>query len=1091
MKKRDITVYAASAGSGKTFTLAASYIELLLNTEDPTAFRHVLAVTFTNKATAEMKERIMARLYDIAHGATSTEATGFREELHKRLPHLSDADMQQRAAQALHALLHDYDHFAVTTIDSFFQMLLTHLAHELGLSNGFRVDINDKEVVHRAVDRLMESLPHRPALMSSLITYITERIEENKHWNPAAEMKDLGAQLLKEKVLMHDEALGRALSSPRATAEYAKMLRTIETEALTHLTQAATDFIHAYDDAGEAVDRFKGSKYAIAYAQRLASAATATDKQKALDAPNKTLCDMMTDADAWVRASDKNKRLTAQAAEPLRIRLCELENIRREVEMHVNTCRLSRAQLSPLGLLNEIRTEVNRLNRENNRVLLAKTPQLLNNMVGNNDASFVFERVGTRFRHVMIDEFQDTSVLQWATLRRLLIESISGTGSSLLVGDVKQGIYRFRNGDWSILQNIEDEMGRERVVTRRLETNYRSGDVLIRFNNAFFAEAARQIDAYAPDTKVGPMYTDVEQQCSKKRGGYVRVYVDIPQKKNEDTENEEDTKEKALHDMAAQMTMLRQQGLPLNEMAVLVRYRYMAEEIIEFFATNYPDIKLVSDEAFLLSSSPLLQAFIQALRYLVCRENSVARLHVATYMSRHTPGCEQLTMSEIINRAESLLPDLLKTQLEVGHNSSTDPAVGGLLALPLYELCERLLTALSPEISLEEAPYVCCFLDYVINFIDDGAANAESLITLWDESLSERAVPAGDTDGVRVLTIHKSKGLAFHTVFLPQCTWELEADRKKSDLQWFAPSKEPYDRIPLLPINATKTTAHSIYADNYAEEHKWRRIENLNLLYVAFTRAKYNLYIWSTGKEELSDSSTTGHLIYASLPRPLTEADDTHIFYETGEPVIPNSTRSTNPSNEKKHSNPLEQLPENICYPMRTYRSRACFRQSNESRDFVSSSDETGNKQKSYIDQGKLLHKLLSDIRTHADLQPAIRAMLAAGLLTTTEAKNIGSLLQQRMSDPQVNTWFDGSWQIFNECSILTRDTEGCLRTYRPDRVMTKDGHTIVVDFKFGRPDPKYNTQVSNYVSLLQQMGYSHINGYLWYVYDGHIEKIQ
>lgn len=1097
MKQGKITVYKASAGSGKTFTLAASFIELLLNTEDATAFRHVLAVTFTNKATAEMKERIIARLYDLAHELQTRDADNFREEMRKRLPHLTDELMKRRAAAALQAILHDYDHFAVTTIDSFFQTLLTHLAHELGLSSGFRVDINDKEVVSRAVDRLMEALPMRPKLMAALITYVLKRIEDNKNWNPTSEMKELGEHLLKEKVLQHDEKLEEALADPQATGRYVAKLRAVLTEALTHLTEAAHDFLNTYTQQTNGVAAYKGVKEVVKFATRLHTAHAADDKTKALKAPGKTINKMIDSANEWLASKYQGKSQYLTTADALRKDLDELDKMRREVLVVANSYRLSTAQLSPLGLMNEIRAEMNRLNRENNRVLLAKTPQLLSSVVGDNDASFVFERVGTRFHHVMIDEFQDTSVLQWDIFRRLLIESISSIGSCLLVGDVKQGIYRFRNGDWRILQDIESEMGHERVETHHLDTNYRSGDVLIGFNNAFFAEAARKMDAYAADTRVAPMYADVKQLCSKKQGGYVRVCIDLPQPKDKDKQQADDadkaptdTTHLQMEDLAKQIKALQQQGLPLNEMAILVRYRYMAENVIEHFVHHHPEIKLVSDEAFLLSSSPLLQTLIHALRYVVCPENVVARLHVATYMSRRPLTSGQPSMPDIVENAASLLPDILKFSAASDNTDKEISPRKQLLTLPLYELCWRLLSALSPEIPSEEAPYVCCFLDHVINLVDDGAADAEALIALWDESLSEHAVPAGETDGVRVLTVHKSKGLAFHTVLLPLCNWELEADRTPSDVQWFAPGVPPYDSIPLLPINVGSAAADSIYAKSYAEEHRWRRIENLNLLYVAFTRAKYNLYVWTSTKDELSDKSSTGDLIHAALPRPFTETAETHVVYKIGEPAVPQKKVADASDEEEKQTNPLEQAPDSIHYALQSYESRACFRQSNESKEFVCHPNEPDTNQQRYIDQGKLLHKLLSGVRTHEDLPPAIKKMLSDGLLTSAEAANILALLQKRMADPEVNSWFDGSWEVFNECSILARDEKGILKTQRPDRVMTKNGESIVVDFKFGRPHPTHKEQVQGYMQLLRQMGHPRVSGHLWYVYDGRTEEV-
>ena len=232
-----------------------------------------------------------------------------------------------------------------------------------------------------------------------------------------------------------------------------------------------------------------------------------------------------------------------------------------------------------------------------------------------------------------------------------------------------------------------------------------------------------------------------------------------------------------------------------------------------------------------------------------------------------------------------------------------------------------------------------------------------------------------------------------------------------------------------------------------------------------------------------------GELIHAAMTRPFSMEDETFIVYETGAPVVPTTTPKAEQESEAG-SNPLEQSLQSIHIPMQSYESRACFRQSNESRDFVSDLDEAQTEQQHYIDQGKLLHKLLSSIHTHNDLPTALAKMVSEGLLTSAEAHQTQKLLYKRMCDPQAIAWFDGSWRVFNECSILTRDENSALKTYRPDRVMTKNGTTIVVDFKFGNPNPIYHDQVKTYMQLLEKMGHTQVSGYLWYVYDGQIVPV-
>lgn len=1084
MLRKELTVYSASAGSGKTFTLAAAYIARLL-ADEGVSFRQLLAVTFTNKATAEMKQRILQRLYDLWQMREGADAESFRRTVVAMTGSggIAPETLARRAGEVLRQILHDYDHFSVVTIDSFFQSLLTDLAHELGLPANFKVDIDDHDVVDRAVDRLLGHLAERPAVRKWVLDYIRERIDDNRRWDVSREVKMLARNLLKEVFLLHDDALRNVLEQEGVLREYRRKLRTLAAEARENLRSAVTALDQEICADCQGYQLFSRGSSLQTYLREILAG---NPKE-----PVATVCKYMEAPENWLRKADQSDAALLERTGRLRTLLLSVEDLRSRGQAVINSCELSIRHLNPLRLLGAIGREMDAINEENNRFMLAKTPQLFNRLVGADDASFVFEKTGTRFRHVMIDEFQDTSALQWSNFKHLLIENMASGNGCLLVGDIKQSIYRFRNGDWRILAGIGREFGPERLELRRLDTNFRSCRRIVEFNNAFFASAARQLDSMeetAHEVTVAQLYADVAQKDCGKEGGYVRVEMSVKKKKarGKDTpamsggENadipQEESREEAL---ARQIRLLHAVGVPYEEMAILVRFNSSAAGLLRLFAESHPDIPLVSDEAFLLSASPAVQLLVHALRYLCHPEDTIARSYVA-HRYRRLVRKEDTPWEDVARRAELLLPE-------------------GFIALcgqttlpPLYELCERLIRIFRLDKLEGAAPYLFSFLDHLLSFLEDNPSDIAAFLACWDDTLSRKAIPSGEMEGVRILTIHKSKGLAFHTVLLPYCDWPLEKDRR-DDLLWCEPPCPPYNALPLLPVPAGRAMKQSVYGDAYREEHRQRRIENLNLLYVAFTRAKCNLLVWCEAKDEMPAEATAGDLIYQCINNmdETRAVDGGRAVYESGTPAGLRDAAASVSGQQAVQANPLEIRPATEYAEFHSFASRCSFRQSGGARDFVSDpATAEADEQSAYIDRGKMLHRVFSTIRTAADIDSSLRELESLGLANPKERESLHRLIARRLENPFAASWFDGTWQLHNECSILSRDRAGQLRVRRPDRVMTRGAETIVVDLKFGKPNPAYHEQVCEYMQLLGQMGYSHVRGYLWYVYTGDIETV-
>ena len=1083
--KPSLIVYKASAGSGKTFTLALQYIKTLLEQESRHTYSHILAVTFTNKATAEMKDRILQQLYGIWKGLPSAQSylTALRGELQADGVRLTDEEIRQRAGLSLCQILHDYNRFRVETIDSFFQSVLKNLAHELSLTANLKVDLNDTEVLDKAVDRLMERLHLHPTVMDWILEYVDDRIANNERWDIAREVKSFAAWIFKEAYLTHEDRLRDVLNDTARIRELRAALNTEKETAMDIVQSAAANFRDELEQRGLTLDRFKYGGNIATYLRHIEAGNLAPDFKPRMQG-------FVDSADNWLKKADQNDPGLREAATCLQTLLGELRQFQLDCLVRHNSASLAQKHLNPLRLLGVIDEEVTALNHENNRFLLAKTPILLHGLIEDNDAPFIFEKMGAFFHHVMIDEFQDTSTLQWRNFKVLLLESMASGFGNLIVGDVKQSIYRWRNGDWTILKNIKDEMAAHRPDIRNLDTNFRSEQRIVTFNNALFKAAAEELDRLAPDAppRLSEAYADVAQECPPGKGerGYVQVrFFDRNDK-------ETDWEARMLDELCDQVEALHEAGLPYREMAILVRKRKFTAPIVRHFSTRFGDrVKMVSDEAFLLSSSLSVNILISAMRYMTNPDDRVALAFLARHAGENAmpedTGLRQLARKDL----ESLLPEGFTRQLDT------------LRTLPLYELQEELYTLFGLARIPGEDAYLFAYFDRLTDYLQDNPSDLSSFLTYWDETLSQTSIPSGEVDGIRIFTVHQSKGLQFHTVFAPYCDWDIEKDAngftRNNDLLWCEPHQTPYDMLPVIPITAQAAMRNSIFRAEYEEEHLQRRVDSLNLLYVTFTRAEKNLFVWCRTRYALDERSTTGDLIYQALPIQLEGAEETE--GENGETTrFSYGTLVTLlPTRDKKHDNRMDIRYQAENVRMHSYKAGIDFRQSNPAAEFLESMASTA-EQPRHTDRkrrtGILMHRILSTIHTRNDVKKALSALETEGQIGTDEEREeLRRQVETALSRPEAAHWFDGSLAVYNECPILTQEQDDQTEkygTYRPDRVMSGPDETTVVDFKFGRADSRYREQVARYMRQIRLMEPgSRVSGYLWYITDNRLEEVQ
>lgn len=1058
MNQGQLTIYKASAGSGKTFRLALEYIKLLI--ADPQEYQHILAVTFTNDATGEMKERILKQLNGLKRNEDSSK--NFRDILIKEM-NVSEQTVLKQASTALSNILHDYTHFYIRTIDSFFQVIIKNLAHDLGLPPNQQIIIENTEVLETAVDNLIETLDEKSTLLNGVKDLISQRIENDQRIDIARELKNFGQLIFNEEFIKHRLDINKALEDNERISTYNTLLYKEEKKL-----KESTDYVGTFNRLLEQCNLQSSD---ISRVNSIYSFLKNVDSQK-FDKISGTIDSYINDLKKWLKKSSPTgtEEAVSKILQPF-IRKTREDNLVRAIKL--NTVYLSRQHINQMRLLGELSLKVHKLTSENNSFLLSDTPGLIHELVAKEDSPFIFEKTGTQLEHVMIDEFQDTSELQWENFKILLDECLANGKGSLLVGDVKQSIYRWRNSDWNILNNMQ-----KGVIT--LRNNFRSDSRIINFNNKIFTKIREVLSERIKEKtlndkefkKLEKAYDDVQQECpnGKPEQGYVNVSLFEG--------NAEKGRDWMLQSVLWQINLLHEQGVKFADITILVRKKADIKEIATFLSKQIPDVTIISDEAFQLDSSIALQALIAALQLINNPVNKTSLLTLASIYQKdilQQPFDWQQINDETL---WNILPEKFKS---LCHNQS-------FRMLPLYELLERLMALFNLGAIDKQDAYLFTFFDQVTSYLQNNPSDVTNFLNYWNENLCHVTAASNAADGIQIKTIHKSKGLEFHTVIIPYCHWSMESYNSVLCPPINPPSYQRNEEIPAIPlvlIDYGGKMQQSCYVEEYEKEQMQQWVDNLNLLYVAFTRPKSNLII--LGRNSVRSYSVE-NLLKDALDTEMeehelsSEEDGTKkncvYFYEEGTVV-----KST--ENEVAQSEEV-QTP-NI--RVKSYSRTIEFRESNRSKEFIAEQSDRKTSHNEYIERGKLLHKIFSSIHTIKDVDEVLRGLEFEGVIGSGKMReDIYKAVTNLLKNKVVSYWFSDKWTIRNECNILTWK-DGKMEERRPDRVMIGKDETIVVDFKFGSPHPEYEDQIKQYMYTLNKMKYPNVKGFLWYVLEGNEVK--
>lgn len=1074
----NLNIYRASAGSGKTFTLTMTYFMILFRAEGE--YKHTLAVTFTNKATEEMKSRIIKELHALANG----EKSGYAETLMNTFQ-LTDDTLKNKAAKLQAMLLHDYGHVAVSTIDRFFQSVIKSFTQELGIYPGYTVELDTDFVLQKAVTALMDETRGNQKLREWLSKLMSDNMREGESWIIKDSINELGREIFKEDYMQLGEETVKRMGDKSFMGDFEKKMSEIIRRYEEDISRYGTDGQRIINENNLLVSDFKyGSGGFAGHFRKI------TDKKKfsVFDShkPSDRAREACNDISKWIKNPSTDEIDSKIYAVYPQLNSLLVDSIRLFDERYEEylTAKLLKANLFQLGILGDLGLKVHQYCEENEVMLLSDTTKMLNSLIAGNDTPFLYEKVGNFYKHLMIDEFQDTSALQWSNFRPLMANSLSEGNQSMVVGDVKQSIYRWRNGDWSLLsRQVEQDFKHIGSPNKRtLPDNWRSYKEVVTFNNHFFSHAVKTLKNLYDDkfplkkdhrrsVEMLNAYDRLEQNPKKGEGGYVDIAFGPPEKLK-GAKNPEANPE-IMRSVTEVIGDITARGGEQREIVILVRKgeegAFVANYLMEYNTTADRRINFVSNDSLYVSSSTYVRFILAVLRFISDphdRVNKAAMVRLYFAEIRKDDG----------SVVEGMLRHLDDDDLfgKAGIDFMGD--VRGLLSYSLFETVEQIINLFSLRNKEEEVPYLVAFQDIVYDYETCNSNHVTLFLDWWErEQVKHTISTSEEVNAVRILTIHKAKGLEFEYVIVPFCSWKLNSSTPKRIL-WCKSDKPLFSGLEKMPLTYSKNLEYTYFTDSYCDEVMKTYVDGLNLLYVAFTRAKRELYVRPYGidspkgekkgniKDNDSFSLIIQHVITECFENQLSRAGNGKVIMQYGQKTV--RDRSAAP----KEDTPLTLHD----YPVADTSNRINihFKYNHKGND---DEDTT----RSAIDDGHLLHEIFSRIDTVKDVDKAIREAVVDGLIRAEEQKSYKHRIEEYMTLPLAADWFREGNRSIKERDILL----GNGITVRPDRVELVGGGVRVIDYKFGQEEKsRYNRQVQRYCQALKEMGYPSVQGYIWYV---------
>lgn len=1054
---------SASAGSGKTYRLAYKYIldTLRYYEEKPYLYRAVLAVTFTNKATEEMKSRILNRYAELATDPSKSEYIG---DLRRDLP-LSDEEYARRAKSILKRILHDYSHFTVLTIDKFFQRIMRAFVKELGVDVNYNLQIKSDDVVSQSADALIESIRGDEELQQWMVEYARETIEEDRKWNEIREnILSIGKQAIGDK---SRDAL-QSTTTKKQLKEITFATRQRINEAVNKMAELGDKALKIIKEAGVDLDSFNGR--AGGFISTFTKA-----KNKCLNSIGNTAYSVLSGKKDWY-SKETARTPIASVIDTITPSLSGLLN---EIcNIFDSTLKLRTMEgilwtkFRSFALLKDIYAKIQEVCQTENMMLLSETKNLLTELIKDNDTPFIYEKTGNRFERYMIDEFQDTSLREWNNFIPLLLNAMAMAEDEaiFIVGDVKQAIYRWRGGDWRILHSgVQEALGKANTHTEPLKANWRSREAVVRFNNRYIPTIVKTLNTHLNNTldealqkknlsqelhdelydTLRRAYADCNQEPKKVGGkeGYVGVELYETQSP-----------------IIAQIEDVISRGYNYNDIMILHRtgkeITRTAELLLEYKRQSGKEFNIKTKESLVVGRADIAKFIIALLRLT---QDSSDRLSIAIVNQYLRRSYHDRLSEEELTRLSHL------SQLSV------------------EQAFEHIVKAYSLHERGDEIAYLQALHNIVIAFSTAKSADIALFLKEWDATLHSNSLVVEDNKNtIELTTIHTAKGLERKIIIIPYCHWQFIKTRNIPTI-WThldtAKNPEEYAMLDYFPVLFKPEIIGTIFSDDYYRELVYTFVDSANLLYVALTRAVDELYV-NIKQNAIQTHKNMGAVIWDALkaekdttiPNSPEPREEDATIYEYGSKSL----------KELKVKMDDEPKVENIILDNYPTTDEMVAMRLPLQRYFEQSEDEHSPRR-----IGILMHNILSSAQSLSDVEEAIDDAHRAGRIDAVQRDELRAIVEKELRRDEAQEWFNGDWErVYNECDII-HDKGSVVGQSRPDRVMVKGQRAVIVDYKFGAEKLKiYRQKMEYYKELISRMGYTDVEGYLWYLTRSEIEKV-
>ncbi len=1042
MQKPAFSIYDASAGSGKTYTLVKEYLKIILLSSKPDAYRNILAITFTNKAVHEMKSRVVENLSEFAKENPSDKALQLMHDI-KTETGLNLKSITEKAKSIIKNLIHNYAAFDISTIDKFTHKVIRAFAHDLNLPITFEVSLDTENLLTEAVDAIIAEAGNNDELTKLLVDFTMEKTDDDKSWDVSREIMETGRLILNEN--NQEQITQINTKNIQDFIEIKTKLLVFVDELEKQSVAFAKTAIDLIKNNGIDEKSFSGSYFT----KHLISI-----KDSKFNPKNKMYHQF---DDIKINTNAKDKAIIETIIPEL---LSILDSVYKTHEKK-NFYEAFLKNITPLSLLNTLSNELAKIQKEQNILSIAAFNKLINEQIQNQPAPFIYERLGEKYKHFFIDEFQDTSVMQWQNLIPLIdnalsSEDLSGDkGSLMLVGDPKQSIYRWRGGKAEQFIDLSKEKNPFVNPDKKLfslETNYRSYSQIIEFNNDLFSMLSNEF--------VNEDYKDLylnhsHQKKNSKIGGYVSISF-IPKIEKNESQDEDELDKNDLYLLATlnRINDVKKSGFSNKDIVILTRKKIEGTALANYLTEQ--GIPILSSESLMLSASSEVQNIIYILRYLKNNSDLQSKANMLYYIAQNYQNT--LPIHDFISQGIEQ-----KTEIEFQiwlSNYNIDFSFETIRKKSLYEAVELIISKIIP-IEKRNA-YVQFFLDLVLEHDLKKQAGISDFLNYWDSSSHKLSIPSPEgNDAVRIMTIHKSKGLEFPIVIFPFA----DEDYSKSPPQkmWLNADEELVGLPKVLVDKSSKVEGYGNEASTiYLQKKQEDLLDNVNILYVALTRAEEQLHIiskiQSMNKEGKYPNNMASFFIKYLEQHKIFE--EVTLEYEFGNPLKISENKVLENSTEIVPQLQETLNPKNIKIAQRE-------------------SLMWNTLQQKAIEYGTVLHEILSYIKIKDDVAFAIIKSVENGLIVTSQIKIVEKTINQIVNHPELELFFAREFQILNEKTIIQK--EGSV--IKPDRmVINLDKEVYLLDYKTGLHQPKYKLQLENYQNAIEKMGFKVVKKALVYI---------